>query len=95
MAKGSFFAEPGGHSEVSPLGPDNIALRGTKLQNTEYVFGCAVYTGSDTKMSQNSQLKANKFSSIEVAMNKYFVAYILILLFEMRDASFLLLKILS
>ena len=64
------------------MGPDNIALRGTKLQNTEYVFGCAVYTGSDTKMSQNSQLKANKFSSIEVAMNKYLVVYILILLFE-------------
>ena len=68
--------------QVCPLGPDNVGLRGTKLQNTEYAFGCAVYTGSDTKMSQNSQLKANKFSSIEVAMNKYLLVYILLLVAE-------------
>ena len=68
--------------QMCPLGPDNVGLRGTKLQNTEYAFGCAVYTGSDTKMSQNSQLKANKFSSIEVAMNKYLLVYILFLVVE-------------
>jgi len=47
---------------VYPLGPENIVWRGTRLKNTDFVFGCAVYTGRDTKMSQNSKLKSNKFS---------------------------------
>ena len=52
------------------LSLQNVAFRGTKLMNTEFVYGCALYTGADTKMSQNSKMKANKFSSIEVKMNK-------------------------
>ena len=39
-------------------------------RNTDYVFGCVVYTGKDTKMSQNSKSTANKFSTVEVTMNK-------------------------
>ena len=67
---------------VSTLGPDNILLRGTKLKNTDHVFGVAIYTGADTKMSMNSQRKANKFSSIEKAMNKLLLVFIGILLVE-------------
>ncbi len=40
------------------------------FRNTDYVFGCVVYTGNDTKMSQNSKSTANKFSTVEVTMNK-------------------------
>eukprot|EP00092_Neocalanus_flemingeri_P006019 GFUD01006485.1.p1 GENE.GFUD01006485.1~~GFUD01006485.1.p1 ORF type:complete len:1188 (+),score=195.19 GFUD01006485.1:192-3755(+) len=64
------------------LGLDNIALRGTQLRNTDHVYGCAVYTGRDTKMSQNSKLGANKFSTVEKTMNKILLVYIGILLFE-------------
>ena len=42
----------------------------TLYRNTEYVYGCAVYTGRDTKMSQNSKINANKFSTVEKTMNK-------------------------
>ena len=40
------------------------------IRNTEHVFGCAVYTGRDTKMSKNSKTTANKFSTVEKTMNK-------------------------
>ena len=59
-----------GTIETVSLNLENVAFRGTKLMNTEFVYGCALYTGADTKMSQNSIMKANKFSSIEVTMNK-------------------------
>ena len=68
--------------QTTALGPENIVLRGTKLKNTDSVFGCVVYTGSDTKMSQNSQKKGNKFSSIEVALNKYLLMVLLLLFTE-------------
>ena len=55
---------------------DNIVLRGTELKNTEYVYGCAVYTGEDTKMSKNSKLTANKFSTVEKSMNKYLIFFL-------------------
>ena len=59
-----------------------MVLRGTKLKNTDSVYGCVVYTGPDTKMSQNSQKKGNKFSSIEHALNKYLLMMLLLLLSE-------------
>ena len=71
-----------GATKTTALGPENVVLRGTKLKNTDSVYGCVVYTGPDTKMSQNSQKKGNKFSSIEVALNKYLLMVLLLLLFE-------------
>ena len=69
-------------THTTALGPENIVLRGTTLKNTDSVYGCVVYTGPDTKMSQNSQKKGNKFSSIEQALNKYLIVVLLLLLFE-------------
>ena len=69
-------------THTTALGPENIVLRGTKLKNTDSVYGCVVYTGPDTKMSQNSQQKGNKFSSIEQALNKYLLMVLLLLLSE-------------
>ena len=48
-----------------PLTVDNILLRGSGLKDTDYVIGCAVYTGQDTKLSLNSKLIVNKFSTAE------------------------------
>ena len=44
-----------GYAETVSIGLKNMAFRGSKLKNTEFVYGCAVYTGQDTKMSQNSK----------------------------------------
>ncbi len=74
---------------LASLGLDNVAFRGTQLKNTEFVYGCAIYTGPDTKMSQNSRMKSNKFSSIEVTMNKYLLFFVGILIFEIILASIL------
>ena len=51
-------------SRVS-LGSENVLLRGARLKDTEFIFGCAVYTGRDTKMALNSKLTRNKFSTVE------------------------------
>lgn len=44
---------------------ENLMLRGSRLKDTEYVVGCAVYTGQDTKLSLNSKIVSNKFSTAE------------------------------
>jgi hypothetical protein len=50
---------------TGPLNIDNILLRGARLKDTDYIFGCAVYTGRDTKLSLNSKISTNKFSTAE------------------------------
>lgn len=47
------------------LTTDNLLLRGSRLKDTEHVVGCAIYTGQDTKLSLNSKLVSNKFSTVE------------------------------
>jgi len=44
---------------------ENLMLRGSRLKDTEYVIGCAIYTGQDTKLSLNSKIVSNKFSTAE------------------------------
>lgn len=83
----------GHHRQSRPkllgLTQDNIVLRGTKLQNTDFVYGCAVYTGEDTKMSRNSKLTSNKFSTVERSMNKYLVFFLILLFLEITLATVL------
>ena len=67
---------------VSPLTMTNLALRGTQLKNTSALVGCAVFTGPDTKMSLNSKITSNKFSSVERTMNICFLVYLLLLILE-------------
>lgn len=40
------------------VGPENILLRGAKLKNTNWVFGCVLYTGHETKLMMNSAVQA-------------------------------------
>jgi len=68
--------------ELCSLSLENLVMRGTQLRNTDYVFGCVVYTGKDTKMSQNSKSTANKFSTVEVTMNKFLLIFMAILVAE-------------
>ena len=30
---------------MAALGLENVALRGAKLKNTEFMYGCVIYTG--------------------------------------------------
>jgi len=32
------------------LGADNLCLRGSTLRNTDYIYGCVVYQGHQTKI---------------------------------------------
>ncbi|XP_041988181.1 phospholipid-transporting ATPase IF [Aricia agestis] len=66
-----------------PLTPDNIMLRGSRVKNTEWAIGCAVYTGEETKLALNSKYSGNKFSSSEAAVNCFLVFFIYLLVIEM------------
>ncbi|XP_029155219.1 probable phospholipid-transporting ATPase IF isoform X3 [Nylanderia fulva] len=68
---------------------DNLLLRGSRLKDTEYVVGCAVYTGQDTKLSLNSKIVSNKFSIAEKSINKYLIIYVGILLIEVLASTLL------
>ncbi|GLG92826.1 Phospholipid-transporting ATPase [Gryllus bimaculatus] len=66
----------------APLGSENLLLRGTRLRNTDYVYGCAVYTGQQTKLALNWRLTSNKFSTIEKTVNKFLLFFLLLLMTE-------------
>ncbi|XP_056006402.1 phospholipid-transporting ATPase IF-like isoform X4 [Ostrea edulis] len=70
------------HHVLKSLGPENILLRGARLKNTPFVYGCAIYTGPDTKMALNSKAKSTKFSRVERGMNTYLIIFLVILLLE-------------
>ena len=50
---------------TEPLSIDNLILRGCTLRNTSWVIGLILYTGSDTKTMQNSNLASSKQSKTE------------------------------
>ncbi|CAG5135254.1 unnamed protein product, partial [Candidula unifasciata] len=71
-----------GEPNSKSLGPENLLLRGARLKNTEFIFGCAVFTGKDTKMALNSKSKQTKFSRVERKMNTFLVVFLVVLLLE-------------
>lgn len=70
-----------GTESLQPLSPECLLLRGARLKNTDFVYGCAVYTGEDTKMSLNSKAKHTKYSQIEEKLNGFLVVYLIGLFF--------------
>ena len=67
-----------GENEIS-VGPNQLLLRGSRLLNTEWIIGVAVYTGKDTKIVMNSSTTRIKRSSIELTTNRQ-ILYLFILL---------------
>lgn len=65
-----------------PLGQENVLLRGTSLKNTDFVYGCAIFTGQETKLAKNSRMTSNKFSTIERSLNIYLIIFLLLLVVE-------------
>eukprot|EP00854_Cymbomonas_tetramitiformis_P004996 gene4996-6085_t len=48
-----------------PLGPVQLLLRGASLRNTEFIIGCVIYSGHDTKVMMNATDPPSKRSAIE------------------------------
>uniref|UniRef100_A0A336LPY0 Phospholipid-transporting ATPase n=1 Tax=Culicoides sonorensis TaxID=179676 RepID=A0A336LPY0_CULSO len=63
-----------------PLMSENLLLRGSKVRNTEWVVGCAVYTGQSTKLALNSRITRNKMSSSEAWINRYLIFFLCLLI---------------
>lgn len=59
----------GSDKALIPLGPDQILLRGSQLQNTKWVYGVVIYTGHETKIMMNSTTPPFKRSHVEKATN--------------------------
>ncbi|CEL99327.1 unnamed protein product [Vitrella brassicaformis CCMP3155] len=60
---------------VEPIEQKNFVLKGSKIRNTKWLYGAVVYTGSDTRMMQNSKAAPSKRSRIERQTN-YLLAII-------------------
>ncbi|KAF0294687.1 Phospholipid-transporting ATPase 11C [Amphibalanus amphitrite] len=82
-----FHSAASGTVESVPLGPEHVLLRGSRLKNTANIYGCAIYTGRDTKLALNLKITSNKFSSVEKSMNKFLVFFLLLLLCEVTFAT--------
>jgi len=61
-----------------PLGAEHLLLRGAVLRNTEWAIGIACYTGTDTKLSQNSIEAPSKFSQLDLITNKCVIVMIFV-----------------
>ena len=69
---GNLLYNKPGESESTTLsvGPSNILLRGSNLRNTEWILGCVVYAGHDTKVMMNAMAAPSKRSGIERRLDK-------------------------
>ncbi|GAB0097049.1 Phospholipid-transporting ATPase [Sergentomyia squamirostris] len=63
-----------------PLMAENLLLRGSRVKNTEWVIGCAVYTGQTTKLALNSKVTKYKMSSSEKFINKFLIFFLILLI---------------
>ena len=52
------------HGKIS-LSHENFLLRGSKLQNTEWIYGVVTHTGHDSRIMRNSVKSREKVSDLE------------------------------
>ncbi|OON16544.1 hypothetical protein X801_07642 [Opisthorchis viverrini] len=64
-----------------PLNASNLALRGAKLRNTDFLLGLVVYTGGDTKLSLNGKQVKRKYSTRSSKSNTIIVVFIIAMVF--------------
>ncbi|KAG6541423.1 hypothetical protein Mapa_017201 [Marchantia paleacea] len=70
------------HGTHTPLGPNNIILRGCELKNTSWIIGVVVYAGKETKAMLNNSGAQSKRSRLERQMNRetmWLVIFLLVL----------------
>ena len=63
-----------------PLSANNLLLRGCILRNTDYIIGCAVYTGHESKVMLNSVRARPKKSTLEIDTGKRVITTFVILI---------------
>ncbi|KAK9025171.1 hypothetical protein V6N11_065067 [Hibiscus sabdariffa] len=63
------------NDQVYALDPSQILLRDSKLRNTAYIYGVAIFTGPDSKVMMNSTNSPSKRSRIEKKMD--YIIYVL------------------
>lgn len=56
--------------EWTPMGMNQLMLRGCILKNTDYAYGVVVYTGHETKVMLNGKAAPSKMSNVLLKMNK-------------------------
>lgn len=69
-----------GANEKTPVGTDNMLIRGARLRNTTWLVGIVVYTGADTKIMQNTQDRELKVTRMERIYNQQTVLLFCLLL---------------
>ncbi|KAH6556188.1 hypothetical protein KP509_1Z197900 [Ceratopteris richardii] len=72
--------------KIINLTPGQFLLRGSKLRNTQYVYGAVLYAGYETKMMMNSTDPPSKRSTLEHQLD-YIIIFQLILLVCMSAVS--------
>ncbi|CAB3364729.1 Hypothetical predicted protein [Cloeon dipterum] len=73
--------------DAEALEADNLLLRGSKVKNTQYVYGAVVYTGQHTKLAMNSKPPKKKFSTVEKTVNRFLIFLLSVLVFEVALCS--------
>lgn len=61
-------------TQTISLSMDNILLRGTVLQNTDYVYGLVIFTGLNTKIMKNLRKSKQKISTLESRLKIFTIA---------------------
>ncbi|BGP36162.1 aminophospholipid translocase [Rhodotorula kratochvilovae] len=56
-------------SSETPLGPDQMLLRGAQLRNTAWLYGLVVFTGHETKLMRNATAAPIKRTAMERMVN--------------------------
>ena len=66
------WSNPNPNSELDqlPLGEKQLLLRGSVLRATEWAICIVLYTGRETKLSQNSKRTPSKLSSVDRVVNR-------------------------
>ncbi|PAA59255.1 hypothetical protein BOX15_Mlig002788g1 [Macrostomum lignano] len=73
------LVKPQAHSSI-PLNASNVLLRGAVLRNTNFAYGLALYTGSETKVGLNSRGSRAKRSVVDTRLNSFMLVLIGLLL---------------